>query len=132
MLNAVTIIQPETVLGWHRAGFRLHWRWKSHARGGRPKVPIELRSLIRRMSLEYRLWGAPRVHGELLKLGYEVAQSTVAKYMVRQRPGSSQTWETFLRNHAAGIAAGQGAFMSPELETSGAVDDSDYYGEGAT
>jgi transposase InsO family protein len=75
------------------------------ARGGRPKVPVELRSLIRRMSVENQLWGAPRIHGELLKLGYEVAQSTVAKYMVKRRPGSSQTWKTFLHNHAAGIVA---------------------------
>ena len=76
----------------------------SHS-GGRPKITIELRSLIRRMSLENRLWGAPRIHGELLKLGYEVAQSTVAKYIARRRPESSQTWKTFLHNHAAGIAA---------------------------
>jgi hypothetical protein len=75
------------------------------ARGGRPKVPVELRSLIRRMSVENQLWGAPRIHGELLKLGYEVAESTVAKYMVKRRPGSSQTWKTFLHNHAAGIVA---------------------------
>jgi hypothetical protein len=104
-LSAVTIIQPETVLRWHRQGFRWYWRSKSGSPGGRPKVPIELRSLIRRMSLENRLWRAPRIHGELLKLGYEVAQSTVAKYMTKRRPDSSQTWKTFLRNHAAGIAA---------------------------
>jgi transposase InsO family protein len=78
---------------------------ESRPRGGRPKVPIEVRSLIRRMSLENPLWGAPRIHGELLKLGIEVAQSTVAKYMAKRRPGGSgQTW-TFLRNHAAGIGA---------------------------
>jgi transposase InsO family protein len=105
VLNALAIVQPETVLRWHRAGFRWYWRWRSRSRGGRPKVAIELRSLIRRMSLENRLWGAPRIHGELLKLGYDVAQSTVAKYMARRRPESSQTWKTFLRNHAAGIAA---------------------------
>jgi transposase InsO family protein len=104
-LNLITVIQPETVLRWHRQGFRWYWRWKSRSRGGRPKVSLEIRSLIQRMSLENRLWGAPRIHGELLKLGYKVAQSTVAKYMVRHRPGSSQTWKTFLRNHAAGIAA---------------------------
>jgi transposase InsO family protein len=104
-LSAVTIIQPDTVLRWHGQGFRWYWRWKSRSPGGRPKVPIELRSLIRRMSLENRLWGAPRIHGELLKLGYEVAQSTVAKYMAKNGRGSSQTWKTFLRNHAADIAA---------------------------
>jgi transposase InsO family protein len=103
--NAITIVQPDTVLRWHRSGFRLYWRWKSRLRGGRPKVPIEVRSLIWRMSVENPLWGAPRIHGELLKLGIEVAQSTVAKYMAKRRPGSGQTWKTFLRNHAAGIGA---------------------------
>src|SRR4029453_15946107 len=75
------------------------------SRGGRPKVPVEVRSLIRRISEENPLWGAPRIHGELLKLGIEVAQSTVAMYMVKRRPGSGQTWKTFLRNHAAGLGA---------------------------
>jgi hypothetical protein len=105
MLSAVTIIQPETVLRWHRTGFRLYWRWKSRSRGGRPKIPGEIRRLIRDMSLANRLWGAPRIHGELRKLGIEVAQSTVAKYMAKWGRGRSQTWKTFLRNHAAGIAA---------------------------
>jgi hypothetical protein len=106
VLNTVTIIQPETVVRWHRVGFRLYWRWKSRARSGRPRVPLEIRHLIRDMSLANRLWGAPRIHGELLKLGIEVAQSTVAKYMARSgRGGPSQTWKTFLRNHAAGIGA---------------------------
>jgi transposase InsO family protein len=104
--SAITIVQPDTVLRWHRLGFRLYWRWKSRSLGGRPKVPAEVRSLIRRMSMENPLWGAPRIHGELLKLGIEVAQSTVAKYMAkRRRPGSGQTWQTFLRNHVAGIGA---------------------------
>ena len=105
VLNAVTIIQPETVIRWHRAGFRLYWRWKSRSRGGRPKIPVEIRRLIREMSLANRLWGAPRIHGELLKLEIEVAQSTVAKYMARSTRGNSQTWKTFLHNHAAGIGA---------------------------
>ena len=105
ILNAITIIRPETVLRWHRSGFRLYWRWKSCSRGGRPRVPAEIRRLIREMSLANRLWGAPRIHGELLKLGIEVAQSTVAKYMARSGRGPSQTWKTFLRNHAAGIGA---------------------------
>lgn len=78
LLTTAVIVQPDTIIRWHRAGFRRYWRWKSRFRGGRPKVPIEIRSLIRRMSLENRLWGAPRIHGELLKLGYEIAQSTVA------------------------------------------------------
>src|SRR5258705_1239025 len=105
VLDAVAIVQPETVIRWHRTGFRLYWRWKSRSRGGRPKVPLEIRQLIREMSLANRLWGAPRIHGELLKLGIEVAQSTVAKYMARSGRGRSQTWKTFLHNHAAGIGA---------------------------
>src|SRR5512139_1528251 len=105
VLNGVTIVQPETVIRWHRSGFRLYWRWKSRSRGGRPKIPVEIRRLIREMSLANRLWGAPRIHGELLKLGIEVAQSTVAKYMARGGRGRSQTWRTFLHNHAAGIGA---------------------------
>src|SRR5258707_9803504 len=104
-LNAVTIIQPETVIRWHRTGFRLYWRWKSRCRGGRPRIPGEIRRLIREMSLANRLWGAPRIHGELLKLGIEVAQSTVAKYMAKSGRSRSQTWKTFLHNHAAGIGA---------------------------
>jgi transposase InsO family protein len=103
--SAITIIQPETVVRWHRAGFRLYWRWKSRSRGGRPKVAAEIRHLIRDMSLANPLWGAPRIHGELMKLGIEIAQSTVAKYMAKRRRGPSQTWKTFLRNQAAGIAA---------------------------
>ncbi len=105
LLNAITIVQPETIIRWHRAGFRLYWRWKARSRGGRPKVPIEIRGLIREMSLANRLWNAPRIHGGLLKLGIEVAQSTVAKYMSKSGRGRSQTWKTFLRNHTAGIAA---------------------------
>ncbi len=105
VLSAISIIEPETVIRWHRMGFRQYWRWKSRSRGGRPQIPGEIRRLIREMSLANRLWGAPRIHGELLKLGIEVAQSTVAKYMARSGRGRSQTWKTFLRNHAAGIAA---------------------------
>jgi transposase InsO family protein len=105
VLDAIAIVQPETIIRWHRAGFRLYWRWKSRSRGGRPKVPIEIRRLIREMSLANRLWGAPRIHGELLKVGIDVAQSTVAKYMAKGGRGRSQTWKTFLFNHAAGIAA---------------------------
>src|ERR1700716_2731022 len=105
VLNVATIVRPETIIRWHRAGFRLYWRWKSRSRGGRPKVPMEIRRLIRGMSLANRLWGAPRIHGELLKLGIEVAQSTVANYIARSGRGRSQTWKTFLDNHAAGIGA---------------------------
>ena len=77
--DVLVMVKPETVVGWHRAGFRLYWRWKLRSRGGRPKIPGEIRRLIREMSLANRLWGAPRIHGELLKLGVEVAHSTVAK-----------------------------------------------------
>src|SRR5216683_247321 len=104
VLAAITIVQPETIIRWHRTGFRLYWRWKSRSRGGRPRIPLEIR-LIRDMSVANRLWGAPRIHGDLLKLGIEVAQSTVAKYMAKSGRGRSQTWKTFLHNHAAGIAA---------------------------
>src|SRR5260370_22158564 len=99
------IIRPESLVGWHRAGFRRYWRWKSCRRGGRPKIETELRALIRQMSAENLLWGAPRIHGELLKLGFSVAQSSVAKYMVKRRGPPSQEWRTFLRNHAPDIAA---------------------------
>ena len=105
VLNAVTIVQPETIIRWHRTGFRLYWRWKSRSPVGQPRIPVEIRRLIRGMSLANRLWGAPRIHGELLKLGIDVAQSTVAKYMARRGRGPSQSWKTFLRNHSAGIAA---------------------------
>jgi hypothetical protein len=99
------IIRPETLVHWHRAGFRHYWRWKSRSPGGRPQIEADLRALIRRMSVENPLWGAPRIHGELLKLGFEVAQSSVAKYMVKRRGPPSQEWRTFLRNHAPDIAA---------------------------
>jgi transposase InsO family protein len=103
--GAMLIIRPDTLVRWHRAGFRRYWRWKSRGRIGRPGIDRELRALIRRMSVENQLWGAPRIHGELLKLGFDVAQSTVAKYMVKRRGPPSQTWGTFLRNHAADITA---------------------------
>src|SRR5712672_1343824 len=105
ILQVLTVIRPETLVHWHRAGFRCYWRWKSRSRGGRPKIEADLRVLIRRMNTENPLWGAPRIHGELLKLGFQVAQSTVAKYMAKSGRGRSQTWKTFLHNHAAGIAA---------------------------
>jgi len=81
----LTQLWPETLVRWHRAGFRCYWRWKSRPQGGRPQIDTELRALIRRMGMENPLWGAPRIHGELLKLGFEVAQSSVAKYMVKRR-----------------------------------------------
>ena len=105
LLDAIIIVQPETVIRWHRRGFRAYWRWKSRHVGGRPRIDCEMRALIRRMSRENPLWGAPRIHGELLMLGIEVAESTVGRYMVRRRRSPSQGWKTFLRNHAAGIAS---------------------------
>jgi hypothetical protein len=101
--DALEIVKPETVVKWHRAGFRLCWRWKSKARGGRPTVPLEMRKLIREMSIANPLWGAPRIHGELLKLCVDIGQTSVAKYLVRRRDPPSQGWRTFLRNHADGI-----------------------------
>jgi transposase InsO family protein len=104
LLGAAQVVQPETILRWHRAGFTAFWRWKSRKRAGRPKIDRELRDLIRRMSKENPKWGASRIHGELLMLGFEFAQSTVSKYMVQGGP-RSQGWKTFLRNHAQAIAA---------------------------
>ena len=105
LLGVVQVVQPETILRWHRTGFKAFWRWKSRNRAGRPKIDCGLRDLIQRMSKENPQWGAARIHGELLMLGFEVAQSTVSKYMVRVRTPPSQTWTTFLRNHAEAIAA---------------------------
>jgi hypothetical protein len=105
VLDAIVIVKPETVLRWHRQGFRAYWRWKSWRRGGRPQIDRELRQLIRRMSRENPLWGAPRIHGELLMLGIEVSESTVGRYMIRIGRRRSQGWKTFLRNQTAGIAS---------------------------
>src|SRR6516225_607684 len=105
VLDALKILQPETVIRWHRAGFRAYWRWKSRPRGGRPRIPADIRHLILEMSVANPLWGASRIHGELLKLGIDVGQTTVAKYMARRRRPPSQGWKTFLRNHTDGIAS---------------------------
>jgi Integrase core domain len=105
VLDALKILKPETVIRWHRAGFRAYWRWKSRSHGGRPKTPPEIRRLIREMSVANPLWGAPRIHGELLKLGIDVGQTTVAKYMAKRRRPPSQGWRTFLRNHADAITS---------------------------
>ncbi|MCA1454128.1 transposase [Bradyrhizobium sp. BRP22] len=98
--SVLTIVRPETLGRWHRTGFRCYWRWKSRSSGGRPQIDTELRVLIRRINIENPLWGAPRIHGELLKLGFEVAQSSVAKYMVRRRGPPSQGWRTFAQPRA--------------------------------
>jgi len=102
ILKAITIIKPETVIRWHRRGFRAYWRWMSRRRGGRPRINSEIRDLLRRMSKENPLWGAPRIPGELVMLGIEVAESTVGKYMTRRQGPPSQGWKTFLRNQADG------------------------------
>jgi len=105
-LDTVVIVKPDTVIRWHRMGFRLFWTWKSRRhRRGRPQVPQEVRVLIRRMSRENPLWGAPRIHGELLKLGIGISQATVSNYMVRHPRPPSQTWRTFLANHVGGLAS---------------------------
>src|SRR5438309_9177110 len=103
--TALVIVKPETVIAWHRRGFRLWWTWKSRRRLGRPTVPTDVRTLIRTMSQANPRWGAPRIHGELLKLGLDVCETTVAKYMMRPHQPSSQTWRTFLRNHLGQIVA---------------------------
>ena len=102
----LVIVKPETVIGWHRKGFRLYWTWKSRrCRGGRPPIPRDVRALISRMSRENPLWGAPRIHGELLKLGIEVSEATVSKYLARLPKPPSQTWRTFLGNHTKALAS---------------------------
>jgi len=105
--HSLVLVKPETVISWHRSGFRLFWRWKS--RGGRPSTRAQIRRLIRQMARENPTWGAPRIHGELLKLGYVVGERTVSRYLARIRPeatkAKSQTWASFLKNHARAIVA---------------------------
>ena len=104
--DALVIVKPETVIGWHRQGFRMFWKWKScHGKLGRSQTSTEKRELIQRMSHENPLWGAPRIHGELLKLGIDVSQATVTRYMVRHPKPPSQTWRTFLDNHVGCLAS---------------------------
>jgi hypothetical protein len=103
--TALVIVKPETVIAWHRRGFRLWWTWKSGRRIGRPTVPTDIRTLIHTMAHANPRWGAPRIHGELLTLGIDVSETTVAKYMGRRRQPPSQSWRTFLRNHVGQIIA---------------------------
>src|SRR6476661_5716165 len=105
--DVLVIVKPETVVGWHRAGFRLYWRWRSRPRGGRPKVSEEIRTLIRRMAAENADWGAPKIHGELLKLGVEISERTVARYLqrLRRRGDPAKRWLAFLANHREVIVA---------------------------
>jgi len=104
-VRLISIIHPKTVVRWHREGFRLYWRWKSRNRNGRPRISSEIRVLVRRMSADNPLWGAPRIHGEMLKLGFNVSQATVSRYMPKRPPNPDQTWKTFLRNHMDCMAA---------------------------
>jgi putative transposase len=104
VIDAMVLVKPTTVIQWHRKGFRLYWRRRSR-RPGRPKIGTEIRDLIRRMSKANPLWGAPRIHGELLKLGIKVSQATVGRWMPWRPKVHSPTWRTFLRNHLPDIAA---------------------------
>jgi putative transposase len=103
--DVLVIVKPETVVRWHRAGSRLFWKWKSRPSGGRPKVSEEMRALIRRMAMENPSWGAPRIHGELLKIGFEIAERTVARYLrhARRRGDPAKSWLAFLANHREAI-----------------------------
>lgn len=114
IVGSIAIFRPETLVRWHRLGFRLYWRWKCGGKGGRPKVPLELSDLIREMNLANPFWGAPRIHGELLKLGFNVSETTVATYMVKipQPPGHG--WTTFLHNHLNQTAS-MDFFVAPTL-----------------
>src|SRR5258708_29619181 len=103
--SALLLVKPETVVAWHRRGLRLYWRWKSRRCEGRPTVSPEVRNLIHQMSLANPRWGAPRIHGELLKLGIQISQGTVAKCMVGRRKPRSQSWRTFLKNHAMDLVS---------------------------
>jgi putative transposase len=105
--DVLVIVKPETVIGWHRAGFRLYWRWRSRQRCGRPKITGEIRALIHRLAEENANWGAPRIHGELLKLGYVVSERSVARYMrrIRRRGDPAKRWLAFLQNHREVIVA---------------------------
>jgi transposase InsO family protein len=104
--STLIIVLPETVIGWHRQGFRWYWTWKiRHGKAGRPPVPKQIRDLIRTIGRENPIWGAPRIYSELMKLGIKVSEASVAKYMVRSPKPASQTWRTFLNNHVSQLAS---------------------------
>jgi hypothetical protein len=103
--SALVLVRPDTVVRWHRAGFRRYWRWKSHGRPGRPKVPADVRHLIARMARENPLWGVPRIRAELRLLGHDLAESAVARYLPRPRKPPSPTWRAFLNNHVGCLAS---------------------------
>jgi putative transposase len=102
--DALIVVKPATVIKWHRAGFRRYWTWRSRPKGGRPALDPEVRALIKRMATA-NMWGAPRIHGELLKLGIHVSEATVSKYMPRRRKPPSQTWRSFLENHVGTLGS---------------------------
>ena len=103
--GTLIVVKPQTVISWHRKGFKLYWTWKSRNKGGRPRVDVAIRRLIRQMANDNATWGAPRIHGELLKLGFDVSEPTVSRYMPRRRKPPSQTWRTFLRNHSKDLVS---------------------------
>ena len=105
--EVLVIVKPKTVVGWHRSGFRLYWRWRSRPRGGRPKITQEIRELIRRLAQDNSDWGAPKIHGELLKLGFHISERTVARYLRRvgRRGDPGKQWRAFLQNHREVIVA---------------------------
>ncbi|MCC6263869.1 MAG: helix-turn-helix domain-containing protein [Bryobacterales bacterium] len=107
--DVLIVVKPETVVSWHRAGFWLLWRWRSRGTAGRPGLSTEVRSLILRMKCENPRWGAPRIHGELLQLGFDVSEASVSRYLERLRPqgrpDKAKQWLTFLHNHREVIAA---------------------------
>ncbi|MGB5219386.1 MAG: integrase core domain-containing protein [Polyangiales bacterium] len=103
--HALILVKPETVIRWHRQGFKLYWTWKSRHRAGRPRIDAEIRTLIRRMARENPTWGAPRIHGELCMLGFEVSEATVSRYMPRRTKPPSQSWRSFLRNHTQDLVS---------------------------
>jgi hypothetical protein len=114
ILNAIIIVRPETVIRWHRRGFQAYWRWKSRGCGGRPRIRGEIRELILRMSRENPLWGAPRIHAELLMLGIKVAESTVGSYVTRRRHPPSQGWKTSSPGRAASSICTRLSFRQPQ------------------
>jgi hypothetical protein len=104
--SSLLIIKPETIIKWNRKGFKLYWRWKCRNNGGRPKIPIEQINLIKQMAKDNPLWGVPHIHGEMLKLGYDISESTVLRYMPKKEDNSTgQRWNTFVKNHASGIVS---------------------------
>jgi hypothetical protein len=121
LLGLSRVVQPDTILRWHRAGFRVYWRWKSRGRPGRPSVSRELRELIRRMSRENLLWGAPRIHGELLKLGFEIAESTVSKYMARRSAWRTSAYSSYYNETRTHLGLARDTPIPRAVQRSGTI-----------